>query len=245
MDIAFLIILFIYVIRSSEYKKTDYYKQTKNSYLGVLLDKGKLGEFYIHKDLTRLKGVQKYLFNVYVPKDNGEMTEIDVILIHESGVYVFESKNYSGWIFGSETQQYWTQTLPIGKKKSQKTRFFNPIIQNKVHMKWLRQFLGNEEIPFYSYIVFSNRCELKKIDLISSDHRVINRYNVLSEVRKDIAKIKRHLLQEEIERLYLKLYPCTQKTNMEKLEHIQNIQSKYSIPYSKKKNKNVEDHKND
>lgn len=37
--------------------------------------------------------------------------EIDLIMISETGIYVFESKNYSGWIFGDEKQRYWTQIL--------------------------------------------------------------------------------------------------------------------------------------
>lgn len=44
--------------------------------------------------------------NCYLPKSNSEKIEVDVILIHESDIYVLEFKNYSGWIFGAETEQY-------------------------------------------------------------------------------------------------------------------------------------------
>lgn len=138
----------IYTIKNSQYKKTEYYIQTKYSYISVKSNKGRLGEFYTYKDLKPLKGYKRYLFNLYLLKENGETTELDVVLLHESGVYVFESKNYSGWIFGTETQQYWTQTLPIGRGRSQKSRFFNPIIQNKVHLKWLQHFLEDTTLPF-------------------------------------------------------------------------------------------------
>lgn len=122
-----LIIVFItlvtYLLKKSQYEKTEYYAQTKNPFLKVMCDKGLLGELYTYKCLKPLKGHKRYLFNLYLPKENGETTELDVVLLHESGVYVFESKNYSGWIFGTETQQYWTQTLSNGKGQSQKSRF--------------------------------------------------------------------------------------------------------------------------
>lgn len=84
-----------------------------------------------------------------------------MIMLHESGIYVFESKNYDGWIFGSETQKNWTQSLASGRGKTRKYTFLNPIIQNKVHVKWLQSYLhDNSNLPVYSYIVFSERCEL-------------------------------------------------------------------------------------
>jgi hypothetical protein len=77
-------------------------------------EKGKSGEYLVYKVLQNYeKDGAKFLFNCYLPKNNNnDTTEIDVIMIHNSGIYVFESKNYSGWIFGSEHQQKWTQTLP-------------------------------------------------------------------------------------------------------------------------------------
>ena len=60
----------------------------------------------------------------YLPKENGETTELDVIFLHESGVYVFDLKNYNGRIFGTETQQYWAQSLPTGRERSQNSHCF-------------------------------------------------------------------------------------------------------------------------
>ena len=55
------------------------------------------------------------LQNVYIPKRNGETTEIDLLYITEKGIFVIESKNYSGYIFGSETNRSWTSTYYAGK----------------------------------------------------------------------------------------------------------------------------------
>ncbi len=56
------------------------------------------------------------LRNIYVPY-NGKTSEIDVLMIHEKGIFVFESKNYSGWIFGGFEDAKWTQSLPNKQKK--------------------------------------------------------------------------------------------------------------------------------
>lgn len=222
--IVFIIV--IIAVQNGQYKKTEYYEQTRYGYLSVLWNKGRLGEFYTYKYLKSLAGYRRYLFNLYLPKENEETTEIDVILLHESGIYVFESKNYSGWIFGNESQKYWTQTLPMGRGHSQKNKFFNPIMQNKGHLKWLQTFLADQSLPFYSYIVFSDRCTLKKITLTSDDHKVVKRCDLLSAVRQNVAKTGSQLSQEKIDELFIRLYPLTQMDEAGKIAHIQTIQQK-------------------
>ena len=165
------------------------------------------------------------MLNCYLPKPDGTFTEVDVILLHESGLYVFEVKNYSGWIFGEENQRQWAQTLPSGKGRSTTIRFFNPILQNKVHLKWLREYI-DEDAPLYSYIVFSDRCELKKITLTSNEHVVLNRRNLIYRVRRN-AELKGAVLTEEkIDALYNKLYPLTQVTEEQKAAHVKSVEQK-------------------
>lgn len=74
-------------------------------------DKGSFGEYLIKYALANIPGYQKVLRNIYIPY-NGKASEIDVIMIHEKGIFVFESKNYSGWIFGGLENAQWTQCLP-------------------------------------------------------------------------------------------------------------------------------------
>lgn len=216
----------LYGFSAWQYSRTLYYAQTHRSFLSMRLNKGFYGEYLTWKYLEKLSGHKRYLFNCYLPKDKGETTEVDVILLHESGIYVFESKNYSGWIFGDEGQPYWTQTLPAGRGRSRKERFFNPILQNKVHLKWLSQYLDRPLDSFFSYIVFSDRCTLKKITLTSGQHHVVNRYKLLAAVKKNAKKVGRQLSDEEIEALYTTLEPLTQVTEAEKLAHIETVQAK-------------------
>lgn len=214
-----------YCIKNSQYKKSDYYKQTNSSMLSIITDKGKYGEYLTYRNLRGIEGHKKFIFNCYIPKENGETTEIDVIMIHETGIYVFESKNYSGWIFGTENSNQWTQTLPAGKGRSHKSHFLNPIMQNKLHIKWLSSYLCTE-LPIFSFIVFSDRCTLKDIKLTSGTHFVINRYNVWAAVGNAITVNKGVLSEEDIDLLYDRLYELTQVSDDVKQAHVQRINEK-------------------
>lgn len=186
---------------------------------------GKLGELYTAKELkyVQLFGRKgRILRNVYVPKDNGETSEIDLLYITQKGIFVFESKNYSGWIFGDEKGQKWTMMLPNKEKHS----FYNPVKQNQTHIKWLRNYIG-ENIPLFSIIVFSERCELKKITIVNQDVKVIKRDLTYAAVRDIWDKNEDRLSGEEVENLYIKLRNLTKVSKETKENHIQNIKDKY------------------
>ena len=75
----------------------------------------------IYNVLEQLEGQKAIISNCYLPLKDSGTTEVDLILIHESGIYVIESKNYSGWIFGSENHKYWTQSLLTRFGKTKRT----------------------------------------------------------------------------------------------------------------------------
>ncbi len=214
-----------------DYKKGTYYQITKKPYLSVRQDAGLYGEYRIYKYLKPLeaKGF-KFLFNVYVPKENGETSEIDVLMIGPHGIFVFESKNYSGWIFGNEYQKNWYQTLPTGKGHSHKESFYNPIMQNRSHIKHLTTFLG-ENIPMHSIIVFSERCTLKSIDVKNPDVRVIKRDEVAFVVSSICNQTSDNVLSEQdIDTFYKQLYPCTQVDATIKEQHVAHIRQNLTSP---------------
>ncbi len=143
---------------------------------------GKYGEDLTARKLkwTKLFGYKGLMLrNVYIPAEIGETTEIDLIYITQKGLFIIESKNISGWIFGRESERYWTESLP----DQSKYRFFNPIWQNRGHIKWLREFLHDENLPCFSLIVFSERCELKKLDVRDKTCALIHRDELISTIR--------------------------------------------------------------
>lgn len=120
--VLLLILGILIFIQVKIYNKSSYHEITKNSAWEVYTNVGKLGEFLTYHNLRIFeKAGAKFLFNLYIPKENKETTELDLIMICRKGIIVFESKNYSGWIFGDEHSKMWMQTLPSGKGKSHKT----------------------------------------------------------------------------------------------------------------------------
>ena len=185
---------YYYFRNFDHYKQSDYYKSTHYGYWKVRFDKGLTGEYLTYRKLLQLKGYKRFLFNCYIPKAGEDKTEIDLVLLHESGIYVMESKNYSGWIYGTETQKYWTQTLPGNQKRS----FYNPIKQNIGHIKWMQTDLRLPENLFYSYIVFSERCNLKKINRSSYTCHLLQRQDLLPDQmgrpgKKETLFLKKHV----------------------------------------------------
>ncbi len=227
-----LSLLTICVLAELLFRQKTYYKVTRNGYFQTVFDKGRYGEYLTWKSLKSYEhDGGKFLFNCYLPAENGKTSEIDVILIHSSGIFVMESKNYSGWIFGKETDSCWTQTLPSGRGKSRKERFYNPVKQNATHIKWLKNIV-NSQIPIYSIIVFSKRCTLKNITVANPQVTVIRRPQIHKVVKHIGSQSLHTLTKEEIANIYEILYPYTQVDTATKLQHINNI-NKASLSRSK------------
>jgi restriction system protein len=94
--------------------------------------------------------------NVIVPSVNGT-TQIDHILVSTFGIFVVETKNFSGWIFGAENDPQWTQVFPGGHK----FRFQNPLHQNYRHTKCLAEYLELDHELFHPVVFFIGDCEIK------------------------------------------------------------------------------------
>lgn len=94
--------------------------------------------------------------NVTLQTNNGTV-QIDHVIVSRFGIFVIEAKNYQGWIFGSENQAEWTQSLRGGRK----FKFQNPLRQNYRHIKTLSEFLGLPEDKFHSVVMFWGDSEFK------------------------------------------------------------------------------------
>lgn len=203
--------------------------------------KGKYGEKLTVKELKRLQMSGKngkILRNIYIPRNNGETSEIDVIFITQKGIFVFESKNVSGWIFGNENDINWTQTFSRRIKYS----IENPIRQNNTHMKWMRKLIG-DDVPLFSIIVFSERCELKKVTVTSEDVKVIKRNRLCATVCDIWNKSLNVVSERKIENLYEKFKEYTNVDASVKKAHVKNIDKKYKKKLNKSNKKSKSDEK--
>jgi restriction system protein len=100
-------------------------------------------KFFLSKDTYHL------IKNVTIPADGGT-TQIDHVIVSRFGVFVVETKNLRGWIFGKEGDAYWTQKLYHHSEK-----FQNPLRQNYKHTKTLAEILGISDGKMRSVIVFT------------------------------------------------------------------------------------------
>lgn len=112
--------------------------------------KGWLGEARVKLSAKLWLPADTYypIHNVTLPTEDGS-TQIDHIFVSCFGLFVVETKNMKGWIFGSERQAMWTQKI---YKKSYK--FQNPLRQNYKHIKTLEAALDIPAEAIHSVIVF-------------------------------------------------------------------------------------------
>lgn len=206
-----------------EYRESSYYKVTHNEYKSTYSDKGKFGEYDIYRRLRQQEILGgKFLFNLYIPKEKDKTTEIDVLLINTKGIFVIESKNYSGWIFGDRNSRKWVQMLSYGY--GQKNYFYNPILQNKTHIEYLKKIV-KLDIPMYSIIVFSDECELKKVPDNSNRIKIVKR-NQLEYLVNSINSMSGDIIESErVDNIYNMLYKYSQVDDNVKEKHISDINS--------------------
>lgn len=123
--------------------------------------KGKFGEWTVA--LCLKLGLDKNTYcilnNVMIPDDTGATTQIDHVVLSPYGIFVIETKNMKGWIFGDRKSEKWTQQ--IFKCKNQ---FQNPFRQNYKHIMCLADLTGLPKERFTHVIVFVGDCQIKTRD---------------------------------------------------------------------------------
>lgn len=193
---------------------------------------GRVFEKHIVRTLNRLDkhGIYgKALRNIYLPKNEYETSEIDVLYITTVGLFVIECKNYKGWIFGKSNDLKWTVSLPRGRGKSSKRSFLNPLKQNMSHIKPLRNYIitqfPDRLINIYPIVVFSDRGTLKKITNYS-DQPVGYTREMLEHIKKVAKDSNPVLTQVQVDSLYESMLPMTKVSKEVKKQHIENIRKK-------------------
>ncbi len=100
------------------------------------------------------------------------MTEIDLLFVNRKGIFVIESKNYSGSIIGDEDEKEWLQVF----NEYTEHEFYNPIYQNSGHISALNIYLNKIGIrKFHSYIVFGDNCKFADVLTYSENVKIIKR----------------------------------------------------------------------
>ena len=185
--------------------------------------KGFLGETVINVAmwLKLDNNIYHRMGNVTLPLANGGSTQIDHIIVSVYGIFVIETKNYKGWIYGSERQRQWTQAFANGRKY----KFQNPLHQNYLHIKTLADLLDLEMRYFHSMIAFIGECEIKTPDALP-EHVLTS--GMVSYVQKKQDKIlSEDDVQAIVEQIHTKRFSKSWRTNR---QHKAYLKEKHAQP---------------
>lgn len=190
--------------------------------------KGVLGETVINLAmwLKLEKDIYHRLNNITLPLTNGGSTQIDHVIVSKYGIFVIETKNYKGWIFGNEAQRQWTQVI-MGRKY----KFQNPLRQNYLHIKTLADLLALDMSYFHSMIAFIGECELKTRDELPE--------HVLTSGMVSYIKRKQHeiLSEDEVQSIVAQIennrFSKSWRTNQAHKAYLKDKHSQPDKPFDK------------
>ena len=164
--------------------------------------------------INSLSSPSWHLLNNITLKTVNGTTQIDHILVSRYGVFVIETKHYSGWLFGGATSKEWTQVI-YGTKH----RFQNPLHQNYKHLKAVQElldFLTPEQV--IGLVVFTGDAEFKT-DIPSGIYSLESVIKYLKGLNVELLTENR--MQFCVGRLECQRLALTQQTDIEHQTHIQ------------------------
>ena len=180
-------------------------------------DKGEQGEAMLrqHTDLSLAGKGYHALHDLLIPLYEST-TQIDHLYVSRYGIFVVETKNYAGWIYGDAEQKQWTQVL-----YQQKRRFYNPLKQNETHIKALAYLLKLPMDKFHSIVVFVGEAELKT----ALPDNVLQGADISGYVRR----FRRSLLsQAQVDEIYATLSQKRYRaTAAKKRRHVRDVQGRH------------------
>ncbi len=163
--------------------------------------------------IKNLPSTSWHLLNHVTLKTADGTTQIDHVLVSRYGVFVIETKHYTGWLFGDAKSKQWTQVI-YGTKH----RFQNPLHQNYKHIKAVQEllnFLSPEQI--IGVVVFTGDAEFKT----NTPEGVFNAENVVKYLKGYSEEVlTENRMQFCVGRLECHRLALTQKTDVEHQENL-------------------------
>ena len=158
------------------------------------------------------KELYRRFHDVIIPSSN-RTTQIDHILVSPFGLFIVETKNKKGWIYGSETQSKWTQVVYKNKYS-----FQNPLRQTYRHKKVLSKFLDVDESNIETIVYFNGDSKFKT-ELPSN----VLSYGLGSYIKQFQDTV---LSNDEIERICNLL--ISNEGNISNQEHLQSLHDRHT-----------------
>ena len=182
---------------------------------------GEYGERKVSEFIKNLKADGEIIINNYLARRNSKGTEsiqIDHIFISHKGVFVIETKDYRGRIYGDRYQNSWTQT--IGHKRIRKNKLYNPIKQNETHTRYVKKLVGGTS-SFYNIVIFL-KADISRVS--NSSDVLFDPYSFSSWYRH----LQNNCLSDSIiNKIYSALMDEMKNNPITKEEHINNIHKRH------------------
>ena len=172
--------------------------------------RGRLGEQKVCSILKKLPA-EYYLWNDIVLQRNGYSVQIDHVVISPYGIFVIETKNYTGWIYGNDDSDQWTKNI-----YGYRYHFGNPVKQNNSHVKALANLFCMSENSFIPIVVFLDRANLR----CNTNATVIYSKQLLDEIYSHGNSI---MTLTDVQRLATTLDTATIETEDTRKEHINKV----------------------
>ena len=187
--------------------------------------KGSFGE-RLSKVVLKFFGESFLIHDVLINTENGNTSQIDLVVINDFGVFVIEVKNYNSnsKIYGDGTKREWYYYLG-GKKYN----FYNPLMQNKKHIEYLKKICANfSDIPFYSVVlIFCEDFKVKNINNMNGINTVLcNSIPSLFKAFGILEKQSMKLISRE-EQIFIYEYIKTQQVEGKeaRIEHVKSVKN--------------------
>ncbi len=176
--------------------------------------KGTFGEAKVNIQVSFLGSEYISIHDLMLKNSKGNTSQIDHLVLSEYGIFVIETKNYKGWIFGNEKSENWTQVI-----YKEKRQFRNPIKQNWSHIFFLKEILTEfPEIKYFPIVVFAGSATLKNIE---TTQPVIYE-NQLNKTIRNLSKEKCFTV-EQVGKIQKKLIDSEVTEKGRRRNHINNI----------------------
>ena len=218
------ILLAVIIVITIIYKLYYQYKKRQIITSVTSLSRGESSERDLVYRLVKAGIPSSTIFHdLYIPNKNGH-TQVDLVVPTSVGIFVFEIKDYSGWIFGNANHNKWTQVLAYGQEKHQ---FYNPIKQNEGHISALRNSTEQlKNIPMYSIIVFYGSSEVKKLSNVPANCWVVYPNEAVKLIKQIIDSTPPVIFTDKWEIMRI-LKSAVENGNDDtiKFEHLQKFQS--------------------
>jgi hypothetical protein len=122
------------------------------------LSRGMAGEAWVSRIAHKYLDESAYTIidDVTLPTKYGGTTQIDHIIISRYGIFVLETKDYSGWIFADAKNKRWTQVV-----YREKNTFQNPLHQNYGHICALSDLLNIPKNKLHGMVCFIGCAKFK------------------------------------------------------------------------------------